>query len=110
MKKKHWTKEEYGIPHKNGKVRFYAIGIDEDVSHYLGWFDMNDWDEGWKKVWGAAVKAVGGEDKVPFQVLRHDQLLDLANNVRWAMEDALKVKDETTWVWWYEQEKKGKTK
>ena len=50
----HWTKEEHGIPHKNGHVRFYLVGFDDDVFGYLGWFDMNDWDEGWKKVWETA--------------------------------------------------------
>ncbi len=107
----HWMDEEYGIPHKNGRVRFYVIGVDEDVSHYLGWFNMTDWDKGWKKVWKAAVKAVGGEDEVPFQVLRHDQLLDLANNVHWAMEEALKVEGETTFWWWYSKKQtKGELK
>ena len=38
----HWTKEDHGIPHKNGHVRFYLVGFDDDVFGYLGWFDMND--------------------------------------------------------------------
>ena len=95
----HWTKEEYGIPHKNGMVRFYFVGVDEDVFGYLGWFDMTDWDEGWKKVWAAA-EAHHFSNNGDFQVLRHDQLLDLARNVQWALQDALEDKDETTHMWW----------
>ena len=104
--KQHWTKEPYGIPHKNGHVRFYIIGIDEDVFGYLGWFDMTDWNKGWKKVWEAAQKSRSGASGHDFQVVRHDQLLDLSRNVRWALEEALEDKDETTWVWWSRQESK----
>jgi hypothetical protein len=28
--------------------------------------------------------------------------------VKWAFEEALEDKDETTWLWWYRQEKKSK--
>lgn len=103
MTDKHWMEEPYGVPHKNGHVRFYMVGYDEDVWGYLGWFDMTDWDEGWKKVWEAAEKNRNGDSD--FQVLRHDQMLDLMRNVQWAFEDALEDKDETTWGWWYRQEK-----
>ena len=96
-----WMTEEGGIPHKNGSVRFYLIGIDEGVFAYLGWFDMTDWDKGWKKVWKAAQKRHGDDE---FQVIRHDQLLDLAMNVKWALEEALEDKDETTWLWWIRKE------
>ena len=64
---------------------------------YLGWFDMTDWDKGWKKVWKEAEKRHGTDT---FEVVRHDQLQDLARNVQWAFEEALEDKDETTWLWW----------
>ena len=112
MVEKHWMEEEYGVPHKNGMVRFYVVGIDEDVFGYLGWFDMTDWDKGWKKVWEAAEKSRNGKDD--FQILRHDQMLDLMRNVQWAFELALDDKDETTFSYWWGKEKedemKGETK
>jgi len=100
---KDWMNRE-GIPHKNGHVRFYMIGLEEGVYGYLGWFDMTDWDEGWKQVWKAAKKRhySDGED---FQVMRYDQLIDLQRNVASALEEALEDKDETTWLWWYNKRK-----
>ena len=103
MSDKHWMEEEYGVPHKNGMVRFYVVGVDEDVHGYLGWFDMTDWDKGWEKVWEAAKKTRNKDDD--FQVLRHDQLLDVSRNVQWALEEALEDKDETTFSYWYKKEK-----
>jgi hypothetical protein len=103
-----WMDEEGGIPHKNGSVRFYLVGFEEGVYGYLGWFDMTDWDEGWKKVWEAAEKCRPNE---AFEVIRHDQLQDLARNVQWSFEEALEDKDETTWLWWINKqnaEKKSK--
>jgi len=104
MSEKHWMDEEYGVPHKNGHVRFYYVGVDEDVYGYLGWFDMTDWDEGWEKVWAAA-KAAQRHKDAEFNVLRHDQMLDLMHNVHWAIEEALEVEGETTFHWWYNKEK-----
>jgi hypothetical protein len=109
---KHWMDEENGVPHKNGHVRFYFVGFEESVHGYLGWFDMTDWDEGWKKVWKAAEEKVNEGDG--FQVLRHDQLLDLMRNVQYALEEALEDKDETTWIWWlrkkWKEEEEAKLK
>jgi hypothetical protein len=100
-----WMEEKDGVPHKDGKVRWYLIGLYEDVYGYLGWYDMTDWDEGWKKVWESAEKKCPSGE---FQVLRHDQLMDLKRNIDNAFEEAMEVKGETTWVWWYQQEKKAK--
>jgi len=96
-----WMTEEYGIPHKNGMVRFYMIGIDEDVSKYLGWYDMTDWETGWNKVWTDAQATQQGQGNASFQIVRHDQLEDLARNVQMAFFEALEDKDETTFLWWY---------
>lgn len=110
---KDWMTEEHGIPHKNGMVRFYVVSHEEDVHGYLGWFDMTDWDKGWKKVWKAAVasrKHMGDLDPENIQVLRHDQMLDLMRNVQWAFEEAMEDKDETTWLWWYRKEREAEAK
>ena len=107
---KDWMKEEGGIPHKNGSVRFYFVSIDEDVHGYLGWYDMTNWDKGWKKVWADAVarrERMGDSEPENIQVLRHDQMLDLMRNVQWAFEEAMEDKDETTWLWWYRKEREA---
>ena len=104
MSTDNWMTKEEGIPHKNGLVRFYFIGHEESVFGYLGWHDMTDWDEGWKKVWAAA-KAHPLSGNGEFQVLRHDQLQDLQRNVQDAFEEALEDKDETTWLWWCRKER-----
>ena len=104
-KKSDWMSEEGGIPHKNGSVRFYLVGFEEDVYGYLGWFDMTDWDKGWDKVWEAAQNSRNAKNGEGFQVLRHDQMLDLMRNVQWAFEEALEDKDETTWLWWARKER-----
>jgi hypothetical protein len=101
-----WMNEEYGIPHKDGKVRWYVIGYQESEFEYLGWFDMTDWDEGFEEVLSAArlLKWVVDSDE-DYRILRHDQLLELKNNVDWALEEAMQVQGETTFEWWYEQSK-----
>ena len=105
---KDWMNEEYGIPHKNGMVRFYVVGFDEDMFSYLGWYDMTDWNKGWEKVWADALEEPNFDiNEGNFQVLRHDQLLDLKNNVDWALEEALEDKEETTFSWWWRKKKEG---
>ena len=107
MNEKNWMDEKYGIPHKNGHVRFYLVGFDEDVFGYLGWFDMTDWDEGWKKVWAAAEASRNAQNGEGFQVLRHDQMLNLMRNVQWAFEEAMEDKDETTWLYWIRKDREA---
>jgi hypothetical protein len=99
-----WMSKKHGIPHKNGMVRFYLVGFDEDVFDYLGWFDMTDWDKGWEKVWETAQNSRSAKNGENFQVLRHDQMLDLMRNVQWAFEEAMEDKDETTWGYWIRKE------
>jgi len=82
-----WMTEEDGIPHKNGKVRWYVVGADEDVYGYLGWYDMTDWDKGIEEVMFDG--NVIAYETFNFQILRHDQLIMLARNVQYAMEEAL---------------------
>ena len=89
-----------GIPNKNGMVRFYVIGRDEGASAYLGWYDMTDWNEGWKKVWADAENemCLRTRGNVEFEVLRHDQLEDLSHNVQSALFEAMEDPDPRQWV------------
>ena len=89
-----WMTEEDGIPHKNGKIRWYVIGPEEDVYGYLGWHDMTDWYKGLEEVMFDAKQIA--DESFDFQVLRHDQLITLARNVQYAMEEALEAAGETT--------------
>jgi len=101
-----WMNEEYGIPHKDGKVRWYVVGFQEDMFEYLGWFDMTDWDTGFEEVLTSArlLKFVVDADE-DYRILRHDQLLELKNNVDWALQEAMEVEGERTFSWWYEKNK-----
>jgi hypothetical protein len=101
MTNKNWMEEEYGVPHKNGHVRFYLIGFQEYVYEYLGWFDMTDWDKGMQKVCQASEKSQHRDED--YQLLRHDQIIDLSQNVQAVLEEALEDKDETTFSWWYKK-------
>ena len=96
-----WMTEEYGVPHKNGMVRFYLIGVDEDMFKYLGWYDMTDWEAGWNKMWTDAQASQQGQSNASFQIVRHDQLEDLARNIQMAFSEAMEDKDETTFLWWH---------
>ena len=88
-----WMTEEDGIPHNNGKVRFYLIGADEDLYEYLGWFDMTDWDKGFQNVLNAA-KNGRCRDCGDYQIMRHDQLMTLARNIQWVIEAVLDIEGE----------------
>ena len=101
--KKHWTMEDFGIPHTEGYLRFYLIGFDEYVSEYLGWFDMNDWDKGMQKVWQAAEKSEHRDEQ--YQLIHHNQLLELSRNVRALMEDALDETNPVIAEYWAKKEK-----
>jgi len=100
---KHWTQEDFGIPHTEGYIRFYLLGFDEYVYDYLGWFNMNDWDEGWKKVWQAAEKSDHKDEA--YKLLRHDQMVDLMRNVQGAFELALEEVNPIIADYWAKKEK-----
>ena len=86
-----WMAEEYGIPHKNGKIRWFMIGRGECMYEHLGVYDMTDWDKGWEKVWEDAndVATKRGEKIEEYEVMRQDQLEDLSHNVQAALFEAL---------------------
>ena len=96
-----WMTQEYGIPHKDGKVRWYVVGFQEFEFAYLGWFDMTDWDEGFEEVLSAVRLlewAVDADED--YRILRHDQLIGLQDNLNWALQEAMVVEGETTPEWW----------
>ena len=109
-----WMTEEYGIPHKDGKVRWYVVGFGEFEFGYLGWFDMTDWDQGYEEVLSAArLLKWFTEPDYNYLTLRHDQLVGLQDNLNLALQEAMVVKGETTPEWWSKkitQEKKLKKK
>ena len=109
-----WMTEEYGIPHKDGKVRWYVVGFGEYEFAYLGWFDMTDWDEGFEEML-TAVRLLEwvADANYDYRTLRHDQLLGLQDNLSLALQEAMVVEGETTPEWWHEkitQEEKLKEK
>lgn len=106
---KNW-KEDSGIPHKDGKIKWYAIGFGEDESIYLGEYDMTDWD----KTFDEQVFPKAQEDANSlfssdlWQVMRADQLRDLMFNVASALHSSGDFKEDwigTDWYDWLDEEK-----
>ena len=100
---KHWTMEDFGIPHTEGYLRFYLLGFDEDIYEYLGWFNMNDWDKGMQKVWQAAEKSQHKDEN--YHLLDHNQLLEVSRSVRSLMEEALDETNPVIAEYWSKKEK-----
>jgi hypothetical protein len=90
--------DEYGIPHDNGKIKWYILAYQEDGGHYLGEYDMTDWDKGWDIMFADALKCVDkfiAEDG-SWQVCRHDQVLDMMWGVFNALEQSKSL--NSTWI------------
>lgn len=91
--------DEYDIPHDNGKIKWYILAYQEGGGHYLGEYDMTDWDKGWDIMFVDALKCVDkfidDEDR-KWQVCRHDQVLDMM----WSVFDALRESKSlnSTWI------------
>jgi hypothetical protein len=105
---KNW-KEDSGIPHKDGKIKWYVIGFEEDESTYLGEYDMTDWD----KTFEEQVFPKAQEDADSFfasdlwQVMRADQLRDLMFNVASALQSSGDFKEKwigNDWYDWLDEE------
>ena len=90
--------DEYGIPHDNGKIKWYILAYQEDGGHYLGEYDMTDWDKGWNIMFDDALKCVDKfiDEDGQWQVCRHDQVLDMM----WAVFNALEQSKSlnSTWI------------
>ena len=89
--------DEYGIPHDNGKIKWYILAYQEDGGHYLGEYDMTDWDKGWDIMFADALKCVDKFiDGDGWQVCRHDQVLDMMWGVFNALEQSKSL--NSTWI------------
>ena len=103
---KNW-KEESGIPHDNGKIKWYVIGTEQDGSQYVGEYDMTDWDKAWEEVWVKA-QEFDGFFSEEWTLIRKDQLIDMMFNVAGALYASGDFKGEwvvgTDWYDWLDEE------
>ena len=93
-----WMDVEYGIPHDNGKIKWYILAYQEGGGHYLGEYDMTDWDKGWVIVYADALKCVGKfiNDDAAWQICRHDMVNDMMWSVFEALEESKSL--DSTWI------------
>ena len=108
---KNWMGESE-IPHDNGKIKWYAIGYEEEESYYLGEYDMTDWDKTFdEQVFPKAQEKAGkyfASDL--WQVIRKDQVIDLMFNVANALYSSGDFKKDwisADWYDWLEEEEDG---
>lgn len=107
-------KEESGIPHKDGKIKWYIIGFKQDESHYIGEYDMTDWDKTFdEQVFPKAQEDANSlfESDI-WQVMRHDQVRDMMFNVAHAMYDSGDFKEDwidKDWFDWLDEEDEEKS-
>jgi len=90
--------DEYDIPHDNGKIKWYILAHQEDGGHYLGEYDMTDWDKEWDIVYADALKCVGKfiNDEAAWQICRHDMVNDMMWSVFEALEESKSL--DSTWI------------
>ena len=108
-----WMQEKDGwqpIPHDNGKIKWYVLGIEEDGGHYVGEYDMTDWNKGWEEMWVKAQdKANRFLGDYEWTLLRQDQLIDIMFNVASALYSSGDFKKEwvvgNDWYDWLDEEK-----
>ena len=88
--------EEGGIPHNNGKIKWYAVGLDESVYYYVGEFDMTDWDKTIEEVIAKADEYMNRcfRNDFNWQILRKDHLVDLMWNVAGCLRESGEFKNE----------------
>jgi hypothetical protein len=95
-------KEESGIPHDNGKIKWYAIGLEEEESVYLGEYDMTDWDKTFDEQVFPKAQEKAGKYFDLWQVMRKDQLFDLMFNVASALQSSGDFKKDWISADWYD--------
>jgi hypothetical protein len=101
---KNW-KEESGIPHDNGKIKWYAIGLGEDESVYVGEYDMTDWDKTFDEQVFPKAEAEADRffNRDDWHVMRKDQVIDVMHNLSMALH--LSGDFKKNWIgadWWDE--------
>jgi hypothetical protein len=100
---KNWIEQDC-IPHKDGKIKWYAIGFQEEESLYIGEYDMTDWDKTFdEQVFPKAQEKADRyfQDDI-WQVIRKDQLVDMMFNVASALHDSGDFKDIWIGKDWYD--------
>jgi len=93
---KNW-KEESGIPHKDGKIKWFVMSFDEDGGHYVGEYDMTDWDKTFEEQVFPEAQSIASDflDTDEWQLIRGDHLTDLMFNVANCLDSAGEFKK-----WW----------
>ena len=81
-------KEENGIPHKDGKIKWYIIGMYAEEYHYLGEYDMTEWDKTWDAMYVEAEKIATRCHFEEWNVVRKDLLLDMMWNIFNALDES----------------------
>jgi hypothetical protein len=81
-------KEESGIPHEDGKIKWYIIGTEDSEYHYLGEYDMTDWDKTWDVIYAEAEKIIDKYQWEEWNVVRKDLLIDMMWNIFWALGES----------------------
>ena len=89
-------KEESGIPHKDGKIKWYIIGMEEDEYHYLGEYDMTEWDKTWDEIYAKAEKTIEKYEWEAWNVIRKDLLIDMMWNIFGALDQSGDIDEE--WI------------
>jgi len=81
-------KKEGNIPHKDGKIKWYIIGMFEDEYHYLGEHDMTDWDKAFDSIYAEADKVATRRRFEQWNVVRKDLLIDNMWNIFNALQES----------------------
>jgi len=88
---KNWI-EEGGIPHDNGKIKWYVLGTNEFEYEYLGEYDMNDWDKAFDVMFEKAQTAAEKFDD--WNVFRKDHVVDMMWNIACSLRESGDFKEE----------------
>ena len=89
--------EEDGIPHKNGKIKWFVMSFEEDGSFYVGEYDMTDWDKTFNEVVFPKAQEMADSflNTDEWRLIRGDHLGDLMFNVASCLRSAGAFKK-----WW----------
>ena len=90
-----WIKEN-NIPHKNGKIKWFVMSFEEEGGHYVGEYDMTDWDKTFDEVVFPKAQKIADKflDTNEWQVIRGDHLFDFMLNVSHALYESGDFKND----------------
>jgi hypothetical protein len=90
-----WIKED-GIPHKNGKIKWFVMSFEEEGGHSVGEYDMTDWDKTFNEVVFPKAQEIADNflETHEWQLIRGDHLGDLMFNVSHALYQSGDFKDD----------------